>query len=168
MEKIGIFFGSTTGQTEEVAGKIGALLGDNADVINIADVRTKDILSYSNIILGTSTWGLGELQGDWINIISEFEALDFSGKNVAFFGLGDQIGFSGNFVDGMGELFNIVKNNGGNCIGSWDTDGYDFEGSAAKIDDFTFVGLAVDQNNQPELTDDRVSSWVKDIEAVFG
>ena len=162
---IGIFYGSSGGMTEDVAERIGKALGLESELHDIAETDMNKFDDYSKVIIGTSTWGDGDLQDDWDDEFSEFEKVDFSGKTVAFFGLGDQEGYGDNFLDAMGTLHDAAVANGATVIGDgWSTEGYDFEESTA-IKDGTFVGLAIDEDNQDDLTDERIEKWVADIKA---
>ncbi len=157
-----LFFASSTGNTEEVANKIAKALGGEIDIYNICDTDVNNILNYEKIILGTSTWGEGELQDDWDEIWEEFCSLDFSNKTVALFGLGDQDSYSDEFCDALGIMYEQVKKANANIIGSTSTKGYDHEYSKAQIGD-EFVGLVIDEDNQDNLTNERVASWVEQI-----
>ncbi len=164
---IGIFYGSNGGATESVAEQIMNALGLKADLNDIADVDMDVFGEYSHIIIGTSTWGDGELQDDWDDKFSDFEGVDFSGKTVAFFGLGDQEGYDENFLDGMGMLHDAAVKNGANVVGNgWPTDGYEYEESTA-VQDGNFVGLAIDEDNQDDLTEERIQKWVDIIKPSF-
>ena len=163
MKTVGLFFGSETGNTESIAAMITAELGENnVDMRNIADSEPEMLLSYDNIILGAPTWGFGELQSDWENFLPGFEQLDLSGKTVALFGLGDQVNYADVFLDAMGTIYEKVSERGGNVIGSWSTEGYDFSDSTAVVNG-NFVGLAIDVDNQDDMTPDRISHWVSMI-----
>lgn len=48
-------------------------------------------------------------------------------------------------------------------VGHWPTEGYYFEASKGLADDNHFIGLAIDEDRQPELTSERVTTWVKQI-----
>ena len=93
--------------------------------------------------------------------------MDFSGKTIAIYGLGDQVGYPDEFLDAMGELHEFFTERGAKLVGSWPTDGYEFEQSAAVIDD-KFVGLALDLDNQAGLTEDRLNAWLSQIAPEFG
>ena len=160
MAKIGVFYGSTTGVTEEVANKISAKL-DNADVYNIAGNLEK-MNDYDVIIMGTSTWGYGDLQDDWQGVFDDMPSLNLSGKKVAYFGTGDQSSFSDTFIDGIGIIHEKIKDNGVILIGETETDGYTFDGSRG-VEDGKFLGLAIDEVNQSDLTDERVEKWTEEI-----
>jgi len=160
---IGIFYGSNGGATETVAEKIEAKLGLEADLHDIANVDMEKFDEYTQIIIGTSTWGEGELQDDWEKCFEDFKKVNFSGKTVAFFGLGDQDEYGENFLDAMGILHDVVVENGANIIGNgWPTDEYEYEESTA-IEDGLFVGLAIDDDNDFDLTDERIEKWVEII-----
>ena len=160
MAKIGIFFGSTTGVTEDVAGKISAKL-DNADVHNIAGNLEK-MNDYDVIVMGTSTWGYGDLQDDWLGVLDDMPSLNLSGKKVAYFGTGDQSSFSDTFIDGIGIIHEKIKDSGITLIGETETDGYTFDGSRG-VEDGKFLGLAIDDVNQSDLTDERVEKWTEEL-----
>ncbi|MGO1192130.1 flavodoxin, partial [Vibrio casei] len=109
------------------------------------------------------TWYYGESQCDWDDFFPELEAIDFSTKLVAIFGCGDQEDYAEYFCDAMGTVRDIVEAKGGTIIGYWPTEGYEFEASKALVDDNSFIGLCIDEDRQPELTDERVKTWSKQI-----
>jgi flavodoxin I len=160
MSKIGIFYGSTTGVTEEVAGKISSKL-DNSSVHNISGNFDK-INDYDVIIMGASTWGYGDLQDDWLDVLDKLSDLQLSGKKVAYFGTGDQESFSDTFVDGIGIIHEKVKDTGATLIGETSIEGYTFDESKG-VENDQFLGLAIDEVNQSDLTDERVEKWTEEI-----
>lgn len=170
MAQIGLFFGSDEGNTESVAYRIQQRLGtDVVDVFDIADVTQLEFAEYSQIILGISTWDFGQIQSDWEEFWNDIEQVSFTGKTVALFGLGDQFGYGDFFLDAMGMLHDVVIKNGARIIGHWSTEGYDFDASKAKIpDENRFVGLALDEDQQAELTKSRLDQWCTQIHQEFG
>ena len=164
MSKIGIFYGTTTGVTEDAANKIADKL-DGADVFNIAGNEDK-LGDYDVLILGTSTWGFGDLQDDWQTAVDELAKLDLKGKKVAYFGCGDQMTFSETYVDGIGILNEEIEKTGAEVIGQTSTEGYDFRASRA-VKNSKFLGLAIDEINQPDLTDERIDVWVEELKKVL-
>ena len=164
MSKIGIFFGSTTGVTEEIANKISNNL-EGAEVYNISGNEDK-LNDFDVLILGTSTWGFGDLQDDWQGTLDELANLDLSGKKVAYFGTGDQSTFADTFIDGIGIINDEIEKTGALVIGQTSIDGYEFSGSKAVVDG-EFLGLAIDEVNQSELTDDRVEKWISELKKVL-
>lgn len=168
MAQIGIFYGSTTGKTRIAAEAIQAEFGPGkAEIFDIAGAGSANLSRYSLLILGASTWGIGDLQDDWDTRLNLLEEVDFSGKKVAFFGLGDALGYPESFLDAMGALYHAVKARGADCIGRWPSDGYAFSFSAAVIDE-EFVGLGLDEDNQAHLSGERISQWVAQLEREAG
>lgn len=170
MAKIGLFFGSDEGNTERVAYRIRARLGEEyVDVMDISDVTQLDFANYDKIILGIPTWDFGQIQSDWEEFWDDISAVDFTGKQVALFGLGDQFGYGDYFLDAMGMLHDVIVPNGAVIIGHWSTEGYEFDASKAEIPDAgLFVGLALDEDQQENLSSDRLNTWCEQIVAEFG
>lgn len=158
-----IFYASSTGNTENVATSIAKQLND-LPTFDLASTEIGELNNYEKLILGVSTWGEGELQDDWDETWSEFCELDFSGKTVALFGLGDQESYSDEFVDALGILYEQISQSGANVIGFTSTNGYEHDESKAQIDD-QFVGLVIDEDNQDDLTDERVEQWTSQIKS---
>lgn len=166
MKKTVIIYGSTTGTCEGLASKIAAELGANAngaiDVVNVAKLDGSVIAGAENLILGTSTWGSGDLQDDWYDAIESLKGANLAGKTVAIFGCGDSLSYPDTFCGGMAELYNAAKAAGATVIGSVPTDGYTYLDSASIIDG-RFVGLALDEDNESNKTDDRIAAWVAQL-----
>jgi len=161
MNKIGIFFGSTSGNTGDAAEAIQAQLGA-ADTFDISRTAVAKMNDYDVLILGSSTWGLGDVQDDWDAVLDELASLDLTGKKVALFGFGDQNMYDGTYCDALGVLYETLCDNTVTFIGRWPTTGYDFTESRAVVDG-KFVGLALDADNQGDLTDERIAAWVAQL-----
>ncbi len=176
MARIGIFFGSSTGNTRRIAKMIKKHFDDEtmADPLNVNKATPELVAGYDYLILGTSTLGEGQLPGleadcqneSWAEFLPRLVDVDFSGKTVALYGLGDQEKYGDNFLDAMGKIHLFVTARGARVVGAWPTDGYDFMDSKALVDD-RFVGLALDQDNQKMLTDDRLETWLRLIARDF-
>ena len=165
MKKTGVFYGSTTGTTESVARMIANKLGiSSGDVYDVSKLTADVAGSYEALILGTSTWGDGELQDDWYDGIKVLKGMDLSGKTVALFGCGDSASYSDTFCDGMGILFNELKNSGCRFIGAVSDADYTYCSSAAVIDG-CFVGLAIDETNEGDKTEERITAWTEMLKA---
>lgn len=161
MKKTVIIYGTSTGTCEDLAARIGAKLGvDN--VINVTDLDDSVIANNDNLILGTSTWGAGEVQDDWYDGLKVIKNADLSGKTVALFSCGDSESYPDTFVGGMLEIYNAVKQAGANVIGAVATDGYTFDDSESVVDG-KFVGLALDEVNEDSKTDERIDNWIAEI-----
>ncbi|MGK2889506.1 MAG: flavodoxin FldA [Candidatus Malihini olakiniferum] len=164
MALIGIFFGSDTGNTENISKTIQQQLGsDVAEVHDIAKSSKEDIETFDILLFGIPTWYYGEAQCDWDDFFPTLEAIDFNGKLVSLFGCGDQEDYAEYFCDAIGTLRDIIEPRGATIVGNWSTEGYYFEASKGLADDNHFIGLAIDEERQPELTSGRVSTWVKQI-----
>ena len=164
MAKIGLFYGSDTGTTEEIIKEVKDNFSTNIDIHNISNCSEEDIKSYDKLILASSTWGDGDLQADWEDFEANLANIDFSNKTIALIGLGDQENYSDTFCNALGHFYNYVKD--GRIIGQTSTQGYEFEESTAVIND-EFIGLVIDDINQEELTKIRIKNWVESIEDKF-
>ena len=177
MPKIGLFFASSTGNTRRIAKAIKKRFDDDtmAEALNVNKATPELVAGYSHLILGTSTLGGGQLPGlstdcmggGWEEFLPQLKDVDFSGKTVALFGLGDQGKYPEEFVDAMGEIYQFVIARGAMVVGQWSAADYEFISSKALVDD-QFVGLVLDQENQKLLTDARLETWLKQIAPQFG
>lgn len=163
--KIGLFYGSTTCYTEIAAEKIQTIIGaDIVDLYNIKDQPLSLCLDYDFLIFGISTWDYGEIQEDWESIWSDINQLDLSDKVIALYGMGDQVGYADWFQDALGLLHDQVIVQQGNIIGHWPNQDYEFTASKALINEGShFVGLALDEDTQYSLSDERIDTWCEQI-----
>lgn len=172
--KIGLFYGSSTCYTEMAGEKICEQINSNfndhsVSLHNIADVALSQMADYDYLILGIPTWDYGELQEDWETHWDQLDLIDFSGKQVAVYGLGDQIGYPEWFQDALGYLWAKVKIQGATMVGAWPNQGYEFEESKALTEDKKFfVGLPLDDENQLYLTEGFIHQWCDQIVMEFG
>lgn len=155
-----VIFGSTTGTCETIAKNIAEKIG--CEAINVQDITAETIEENKNLILGTSTWGAGELQDDWYDGLPVLQNADLNGKNIALFGCGDCESYSDTFVGGIAELYNGIKDSGADFIGSVSTDGYTFDDSEAVVDG-KFIGLPLDDINEDDKTESRIEEWIQQI-----
>lgn len=166
MKNIGIFYGTTTGKTEAIVDEIEFNLRKLDYVVFNVKYGIKKIKDFENIIMVTPSYGVGELQEDWIKNLDELKEIDFTGKKIALVGLGNQFAFGESFVSAMRILYDIVTNNKGTVVGFTSTKGYSFDESEAVVDN-QFVGLAIDENNQDDETPNRIKEWVEEIKKYF-
>jgi flavodoxin I len=167
MANIGIFYGSTTGNTEKIAGMIRSEFGeDKADIYNVDIVEKEDVGQYKYLVFGVSTWGVSDLQDDFEDFTEILEGVDFKGKKVALFGLGDQSTYGDTFVDAMGILYELLRKKKVEMVGAIPKTGYSFTGSLAYIKG-KLVGLAIDEEFESHLTPGRVKSWVELLKKEF-
>ena len=157
MSKTIVVYGSTTGTCESIAQTLGDQLG--AEVINVSDLTANQLAEADNIVLGSYTWGAGELQDDWYDGVNVVKSANLSGKRVALFGCGDSASYSDTFCGGMKELYDAAVAAGATVVGAVPTDGYTFDDSDAVVDG-QFVGLALDDVNEDDKTSERISAWL--------
>jgi len=172
MPRIGIFFGTDTGRTRLVAKQIAKKLGEAAAApVNIGRATLAEFLAYDALILGSPTLGDGELPGlstglsqpSWEEFLPLLADADLSGKVAAIYGLGDQKKYPDEFVDAIGLLHDALVAAGARVVGRWPATGYEFTGSLA-LDGDDFLGLALDQINQPVFTEQRLDTWLAQIQ----
>lgn len=172
MSKIGIFFGPEKGSVDKVAHIIAGVLGvSDSDVISVNSAKPSDFSNYSHIVFGISTvgrsnWDSDDDNSDWDNFSPKLKDVDFTGKTVAIFGLGDQLTYPGHFVNAIGWLSEKLTKLGVNVVGACSTNGYRFDDSEA-IKDKMFIGLPIDEDNEPEFTLDRVNKWVANLKTNY-
>ena len=131
-------------------------------------ISDEDWKSHEYYIIGVPTWWDGDLQSDWEDYFDTFKDISFENKKVALFGLGDQIGYEDWYCDGLGILGEVIVNNGGKLFGyTIKDDSYEFEESKAIKEGDTLWGLALDDDNQSELSEERLKNWVKQVTTDF-
>lgn len=170
MDTIALIFGTDTGMTGDVTDIIAdRWTASELEVIEVCNVTKDDFERFDKLILGLSTWYDGDLQSDWETFYEEgFQEIDFTGKTVAIFGLGDQANYGEFFIDGVGILAKVILKNGGRIIGKWSTEDYEFELSQAQVEnEDAFYGLALDELNEPNKSDERIDDWLMQIAEEF-
>ncbi len=170
MAKVGIFFGSSTGATREAA----ELLGGHFSSCELIDMEEDfdgidHFGEYDVLILGSSTWGQGDPQRDWVDALYELdnERPDLEGKKVAFFGAGDQKTHGEHFVSALGKMHDLFVSLGAMAYGHTPTEGFEYDSSLAEKGG-KFCGLAFDNVNQEELTEERVNAWASQLKSEMG
>ena len=173
MSEIALFFGPVDGAVHRVANKIRDAIGpDKVVMVPVKDATVEDLKKYDKIIFGLSTvgsetWHSIYSNQDWARFLPEIGKTRYEGKNLAVFGLGDHITYAATFVDHIALLGNELMKNGATLVGQVPPDGYEFDESEAFIDG-QFIGLPVDEDFEPERTDERVKKWVEQIRPHFG
>lgn len=161
-KKIGIFYGSTTGNTADEAKAIARAMGvADADVHDVAKSKPSDVAPYDVLILGSSTWGAGDLQDDWYDFLDGLQSLSLKDKIIALFGCGDE-SMADTFCGAVGELYDRLQPTGTWFIGAFNADGYDYSHTPAEKGG-RIVGLLLDDVNHPELSAQRVEAWTTQL-----
>lgn len=158
------------GSVEFAAKAISEVIG--SEKVELSDVASFDITrldEFENVIIGSATVGAENWRdtrdnNKWNEFFVKAAAIDLSGKKVAAFGLGNQILYPEHFVDSLGYMKTEVEKRNGRLLGAWPDKGYDYTDSEGVANGY-FFGLALDQDQQPELTDSRIREWVKLLSA---
>lgn len=172
MSKIGIFFGTDSGTTRLIAKKMAKKMGDDVcdKPLNVNRISVADMLQYDALILGTPSYGEGQLpgvatgvkDGSWEEFMPQLAQADLTGKRIALYGLGNQDKYPERFADSMFALYSQLQACGAQIVGGWSTEGYQFDHSKAVVDG-QFVGLVLDHNNQALLSDERMDTWLAQV-----
>lgn len=163
MKTIGIYYGSSTGVTEDMANLIADLLGvAAADVHDVAMADVTSVDDYEVLLLGSSTWG-GYLQYDWEDFLPMLAGEDLTGKAVGFFGCGDSLSFGYTFCDALGILKEELADTACVFIGEIPSEDYDYEGSRAEEEYGILIGCLIDEINESDKTEDRITAWLEVI-----
>lgn len=172
MKKIAIIYWPKKGSTEKVAGILQEKLGkDSADVFTIKEISEEDFAYYGAFIIGAPTTGADNWEHahktSWHEFFAKIQKADLSGKQYAIYGLGDGVRYPYHFVNGMIDIKKQFDKTAAQHCGAWTTKGYEFRESASIHED-KFVGLAIDEDNEHELTEGRINGWLDQIKKDFG
>lgn len=145
--------------------KIRDILGPELVTLhNLKDDSPSLMEQYDVLIMGIPTWDFGEIQEDWEAVWEQLDDLNLEGKIVALYGMGDQLGYGEWFLDALGMLHDKLVTKGVKFVGYWPTEGYEFTSDKPVIaDGQLFVGLALDETNQYDLSDERIQAWCEQI-----
>lgn len=163
--KTGIFYGSSTGTTERIAREIAkAMSVADADVYNVSETAPDHLGAYDLIVIGSPTYGAGELQDDMYDFLDGASVLDLTGRRVAVFGDGDE-SMTDTFCNAVGIIYDRMKDTGATMTGTYNTFPYEFDRSkAVPVQGGEAVGLLIDEVNHPDVTAGRIAGWVKALE----
>lgn len=171
--KTALFFSPVGGNVNSVATKLGELIGTNkVDIIPVKEVQKEDVDRYKQIILigstvGTDHWSNDAVPDEWPEFFKKIEDISFEEKKVAIVGLGNSFLYPSHFANDMAELYENIQKKNANIFGFVETKGYDFTDSDAVNDDGLFCGLPIDEDNEPELTPERLENWIQQLKADF-
>ncbi|MFA5418450.1 MAG: flavodoxin domain-containing protein [Bacteroidales bacterium] len=164
MKKIALLYWGIGGNVEKASRKVYSMF--DPEIIDMFDVVNFDMSTLNNyklLILGGSTigaenWIDAKADNEWNRFFRKLEKQGPLNFTVAFFGLGDQILYPDHFVDGLGVFQEEMDGLNVKVIGQWPVDGYKFTDSDGYKDNH-FYGLALDIDNEPELTNQRIKAW---------
>lgn len=164
--KIGLFYSTSTGHTEEIAYQIQSELG-TSDPQEISEVDLSTLEGLDGLVVGAPTWNTDADESRsgtaWDDVLGSISGLNLSGKPVAIYGLGDSVSYGDYFCDAIEEIHRHFKEAGANLVGHWPADDYQHSGSKAILDDGKFCGLPLDQDNEDDKTDERIKGWVAQL-----
>ena len=166
MSKIGIFYGSSTGSTSEVAQRLAKALGAEANVYDVAGADAADAATFDVLLLGSSTWGIGDLQDDWEDFLPKLAEQSLAGKKVALFGCGDADSYPDSFCEALAKIHEGLAGTGCSFIGAYEPEGYSYDATETEQDG-KLIGLCLDEANQSDLTDERIEKWVALLQSQF-
>lgn len=162
-----VAYATLFGATEYVAGLVASALGEatrgRVEAHDLAYLEVSTLANHDLIVIGACTWNVGQLPPDLESKLDALGALDLRGKYLAVFGTGDQIGYPDTFVDAIGMVAERMRNTGARLVGRWPADGYSFAASRAAVGGIELLGLAIDEDNEPDLTAGRVAGWAAQI-----
>lgn len=168
---VGIFYGSTTGNTRRIAERLAALVEEAGwavvELLDVGEFYLEEMADFDLLIIGQPTWNVGQMQRDWQAVFDEFDSLDLAGRPVALFSLGDQAGYPDTFVDSLAFFADKLDERGAVLLGAWPSTGYDFRSSWALRADGNFPGLVLDEENQSEMTDERLIEWLAQLRSEY-
>jgi len=166
MNKIAILYGSSGGNTQLVAKQVQELFDGRADLYDVADVRLDDIKAYPYLILGTSTTGVGDLQDDWDGFLPSFAEIgSFQVRPLPSSDWATVLLSSGSFAESMRIIYDAIKDKV-KIVGQVPDEGYTYDDSTAVIDGI-WVGLPLDEDNEYDLTSQRLQAWVDTLKKEF-
>lgn len=164
----GIFYSTIGGDTGTCAKAIGKEVG--ATPAEIESVSVDEVMKHDSLIIGSPTWNTGAdtersmtAWDQWL--YDELPKLDLKGKKLAVFGCGDQMGYTFNYCDAVGELYDTFTAQGIDAsYGRTSTEGYAAVESKAKVgDEDKWYGCLFDEVNQSDQTEDRAKKWAAQL-----
>lgn len=163
---IAIFYGSTTGNTEFIAKKLHKQLNTkNTLCKNVKNLSQEELKAFDLLILGCSTWGPGLMQDDMKSFLDKYAGgIIKESKHIAFFALGDQTIYPESFAESLDKMASIFHNAKPKHIGIIKSENY-FYADKLKAKHTTFQGLAIDEDNESNLSDKRIEKWIKQLKA---
>lgn len=145
------------GATKDLAEMIAEVF-EGADVFDVGVSSADEVMKYDLLLLGSSTWGAGELQDDWYGFIDQLKKKDLSGKKVALFGCGDSESYGDTFCDALRIIYDELQACGCVFVGAYEPKDYLVTDSMV-CKDGKFLGLAIDDTNEAGKTKGRLEFW---------
>ncbi len=173
MKKIVLLYWGKGGNVERTAHMIYSMFSpETIDIFDVVSFDVNNIKNYELMILGHSTIGAEDWQdakadNEWNAFFRRLEDVGSTNIIAASFGLGDQVLYPDHFVDSLGIYKEEMDNMNIKTIGAWPTEGYKFTDSDGEKDGM-FFGVALDVDNEPELTSQRIKEWTDLLKKEIG
>ena len=173
MSKTALLYSPEGGNVNSVTNKLGELIGnDKVDIIPVKEVEKGDLYKYNQIILVGSTvgadhWDNEIVVDEWLEFFTKIKEISFEKKKLAIVGLGNSVLYPSHFADGMAVLYERITKQNAKIVGFVDAKDYDFTDSEALNDDGFFCGLPIDEDNESELTTERLEKWISVLKSDF-
>jgi len=173
MSKTALFYSPQGGNVNSVANKLGEMIGnDKVDIIPVKEVEKGDLYKYNKIILigstvGADHWNNEIVVDEWTEFFTKIMEISFEKKKVAIVGLGNSVLYPSHFADGIADLYERITKQNAKVLGFVDAKDYDFTDSEAVNDDGLFCGLPIDEDNEAELTTERLEKWIFILKSDF-
>ena len=173
MKKIALIFWPRGGNVEKAADMImNALNQEEAERYSVTDVNEEILRAHPVFIVGGSTvgaetWREADDSNVWNDFFRLLDRIDTQDKKVAFFNLGDQVLYPLHFADDLRIFEDEFSRRKFTIGGRWPVEGYDFSDSEGVKDDH-FFGLALDEDWQSDLSEERINQWLAKVKKEFG
>jgi len=173
MSKTALYYSPVGGNVNRVANMLGEMIGnDKVDIVPVKEVKTGDLDKYDKVILlgstvGADHWNNVTIVDEWPEFFTKNKEVSFEKKKVAIVGLGNSFIYPSHFVDGMAVLYENLTKQNAKVLGKVEKKGYDFTDSEAVNDDGFFCGLPIDEDNEEELTAERLGNWISILKSDF-
>ncbi len=173
MNKTALLYSPEGGNVNRVTIKLGEIIGnEKVDIIPVRKVVKGELDKYKQIIfvgstVGADHWSNETIEDEWQEFFLKRDEISFENKKLAIVGLGNSVLYPEHFADGMAHLHNKITKKNGKIYGFVDAKDYTFTDSEAVNSDGFFCGLAIDEDNEEELTTERLEKWISVLKLDF-
>jgi flavodoxin long chain len=173
MNKTAIFFSPEGGNVNSVTIMLGEVIGnEKVDIIPANKVKKEDLNKYTQIIfvgstVGADHWSNKTIIDEWQEFFRKVDEISFEDKKVAIVGLGNSVLYPEHFADGIAHLHRKIADKKAKIFGFAEAEGYTFTDSEALNKDGLFLGLPIDEDNEYDLTSERLEKWVAKLKPDF-
>lgn len=173
MNKTALLYSPQGGNVNRVTIKLGEVIGNKkVEIIPVREVVKGDLIKYNQIIfvgstVGADHWNNETVVDEWQEFFAKTDEISFEDKKVAIVGLGNSVLYPEHFADGMAHLYKTLTEKKAKISGFVDANDYTFTDSEAVNDEGLFCGLPIDEDNEEELTTERLEKWISILKLDF-